>query len=66
MKSDQNKDEEWTCGGWSDHEKLRRELAQGMSFPERLRWLEGATKTGRLLRDARVVEPPAFARLKPK
>lgn len=56
------KNESWKCEGWADHAKLRRELAQRMSFAERLRWLEAATRSGRLLRDARVVEPPAFAK----
>jgi hypothetical protein len=54
----------WTTAGWADHAKLRRELARGMSFAERLRWLEGATRTGRILRDAPVVRAPAFARRK--
>jgi hypothetical protein len=61
MKSDP-KNEQWKCAGWDDHANLRREIAKGMSFAERLRWLEGASRSGRLLRDARVVEPPAFAR----
>jgi hypothetical protein len=61
MKSNP-KNEQWKCEGWADHANLRRELAQSMSFAERLRWLEGATRSGRLLRDARVVEAPAFAR----
>lgn len=54
----------WAAAGWADHPKLRRELAREMSFAERLRWLEGATRTGRVLRDAPVVQPPAFARRK--
>lgn len=54
----------WTTAGWADHAKLRRELARGMSFADRLRWLEAATRSGRILRDAPVVRPPAFARRK--
>ncbi len=54
----------WKSGGWGDHAKLRRELSREMTFAERLRWLEGATRSGRILRDAPVVPPPAFARRK--
>ncbi len=53
---------DWVSSGWDDHAKLRREISQTMSFAERLRWLEGAMRSGRLLRDALVVPPPAFAR----
>jgi len=61
MKSETTK-ETWSCEGWSEHAKLRRELTAEMSFSDRLRWLEGATQSGRFLRDAKVVRPPAFAR----
>lgn len=57
-----SKTNDWTCSGWEDHAVLRREISRGMSFAERLRWLEGAARSGRLLRDAKVVVPPAFAR----
>ena len=53
---------DWTTAGWGDHAKLRRELAREMSFADRLRWLENATRSGRILREAPVVEPPAFAK----
>ncbi len=52
---------EWSCAGWSEHAVLRRDIARGMSFTERLRWLEGATGSARLLRAAPVVAPPAYA-----
>jgi hypothetical protein len=54
----------WTTAGWADHAKSRCELARDMSFADRLRWLEAATRSGRILRDAPVVPPPAFARRK--
>jgi hypothetical protein len=54
--------ETWSCEGWADHGKLRRELTREMSFAERLRWLENATRGGRMLQAAKVVGPPAFAR----
>ena len=55
-------EETWQCEGWADHGKLRRELTREMSFAERLRWLEHATRCGRMLQAAKVVRPPAFAR----
>jgi hypothetical protein len=53
---------EWSCAGWSEHGVLRREIARTMSFADRLKWLERANRSARLLRAAPVVEPPAFAR----
>lgn len=61
MLSDAPK-ETWQCEGWADHGKLRRELTREMSFAERLRWLENATRSARMLQAAKVVRPPAFAR----
>lgn len=55
----------WTVAGWEEHGKLRREIARSMSFGERLRWLEQATRSGRILRDAPTVQPPSFAKRKP-
>jgi hypothetical protein len=53
---------EWSCAGWSEHGVLRREIARTMSFADRLKWLESANRSARLLQAAPVVEPPPFAR----
>jgi hypothetical protein len=55
---------EWKLSGWEEHGKLRREISREMTFVERLHWLENATRSGRLLRDAPTVAAPEFARRK--
>jgi hypothetical protein len=47
MKSDL-KNAQWKCAGWEDHANLRREIAQSMSFAERLHWLDGAMRSWRM------------------
>ena len=56
-------DEDWRCGGWSDHQRTRFDATYGTSLLERLIWLEEAAAFARQLGGSRPVQPPAFVRV---
>lgn len=40
----ENNDANWTCNGWSDHERGQLEAGAALSFRERLLWLQDADR----------------------
>ncbi|MBC8011165.1 MAG: hypothetical protein H7067_13835 [Burkholderiales bacterium] len=48
-----NKDADWICGGWGDHERGQLEAGAAMSFRERLLWLQDADRLAATLEKQR-------------
>ncbi len=60
----ENKETEWTCQGWADHERGQLEAGVALSFRERLLWLQDADRLAAQLEkqrpwidDAGVIHP---------
>lgn len=50
---DEKSDTDWTCGGWEDHERGQLLAGIGMSFRERLLWLQDADRLAAALETRR-------------
>lgn len=60
----ENKEPDWACHGWADHERGQLETGAALSFRERLLWLQDADRLAAQLEkqrpwidDAGVIHP---------